>query len=194
MEHEGVSFDESGDRLRISWDNRKVKKPCFTFWFLSLFLVLWIPLTLIATKNIFTSGEPLFFSVWCVFGWLGSIIGPWTLLQRRCKEWIEIVPEKITWGASGPFARKTKNVEFSRIRQIGLGYHAYDTRGRNGRECIITLNLHEHPGSTVFLKRHTLGYWLNKDHKRMIFDHIIAFAAKRNIPLDTTDYKFDKPA
>lgn len=183
-----IHFDEQPTRLRISWNNRELRKDRFTFCFLLLCWIVWAPITCVATVKIFTSDSPIFFTIWCVFGWLGTVMIPLTLLQRFWSEWIEIGAESLSWGASGILARKPKEVPFARIGEFGLGWYSNRSKHeRNAHESMVTLNVYESPGS-LGTPRHLLGYWLTKEDKKLIFDRVKDYVAKRALPLKVTVY------
>jgi hypothetical protein len=184
MISDSIKFEEDSTRLRISWDNRNVRKDQATFWFLVLFWTIWAPVTCIATVMIFTSDAPVFLTFWCMLGWLGTIVIPRTLLQRRYCEWMEVTPDSISWGASGLFARKLRTVPLSRISELGFG-HCIDSEGP---ETQVTLNIYEQPKTFRHKPRHLLAYWLAKEHKEAIWNRIREFVAKQSIPLKTTTY------
>jgi hypothetical protein len=179
-----VSFQEGPNRLRISWDNRTVLKDRFAFWFLLLFWIVWAPATVIATAMIFISDSPLFFTLWCVFGWTGTIAIPITFMRQYWQEWIEVDAESISWGAHGPLAPKTKKVPTSRIAEVGFGRYP-----RGDHESVFSLNVYESRKVFGFTPRHMLAYWVSKEHKEIIFERIQEFVLKRSIPLKLVVYR-----
>lgn len=74
-----IEFHEDTESLRIEWDNRRLRKDRFTFWFLILFWAIWCPATLFVTAVLLApESEPdskpvIFLLVWLLFGWLGTI-------------------------------------------------------------------------------------------------------------------------
>ena len=184
MTHVAIQFEEDANQLRISWDNRAVRKDRFAFWFMLLFWIIWAPITCVATVMIFTSGSPIFFGIWCVFGWLGTIGIPLTFVQRFWREWIQVDTDSISWGAIGLLARKPRHLIFSRIAEFGLGRFS----DRYEHESMFTLNVYEIPKALGHMPRHLLGYWLSKEDKELIFDRVSGFAAKRSLPLKVTVY------
>jgi hypothetical protein len=172
----------------VSWDNRRVRKDTFAFWFLVLFWIVWTPLTCVATVIIFTSGSPLAFtigSIWCVLGWAVTLMIAASLVRRLCSEWIELDADKISWGASGPLAGKKKSLPWSQIAELSLGLHS----DCSDVESMVTLNLWEVPrGYGIIAPRHLLAYWLSEEHKKALFERISEFVSKQAIPLKVVTY------
>jgi len=46
---------EDALKVRIDWDNRRVRHDKFLLWFLVLFWIIWAPVTVFATSMIFLS-------------------------------------------------------------------------------------------------------------------------------------------
>jgi hypothetical protein len=194
-EHAGV--------LRLDWSNRHVRKDGCTFWFMIAFWMVWAPLTVFATYMIFRSDSPVFFTIWCLFGWLGTLAIPYALLQRWSSEWIEISAKGITCGRSGFLAGKPRTHALADITEIGLGLH--------DDESMVTLNIHcrgerrpwlrrallfwlapemqgrpelqEQAAQSVSTRRFMFGYWLAPQLKEQVFDVIREFAGRNNIEL-----------
>src|SRR5262245_26459418 len=99
-------FEETreGAQLRISWDNRLVRKDGCLFLFLVVFWIVWAPATILATCLLLLARdwcEGSFLAIWLIFGWLGTLVIPYTLLGRFWREWIEISNETISCGSEG---------------------------------------------------------------------------------------------
>jgi hypothetical protein len=184
MEHRGVSFEEDSDRLRISWDNRVIRKEQGVFWFFIVFWIVWAPVTGWATVQIFTSDSPIFFSVWCIFGWLGTFAIPHALAKRGTCEWIELDREAIRWGVEGGLTAEEKGLPWARVFELGLGRYS----DRHEHESMVTLNVYETPNSLGMLSRHLLGYWLAREHKEAVFERIREFVTKRALPVSIKVY------
>lgn len=184
MTHAAIHFAEDPHRLRVSWDNRDVRKDRFTFWFFLLFWIVWAPVTCAATVMIFTSGSPIFFTIWCVFGWLGTIAIPLTFAQRFWREWIQVDSDSISWGATGLMAQKPRTVPFAGVTEFGLGRYS----DRHEHESMFSLNVYKSPKALGHMRRHVIGYWLSKEDKELIFARVSHFVAKRSLPLKVTIY------
>ncbi len=135
-----IQKTESLSEIRLDWDNRHVRKDNFLFWFFLLFWMAWAPATVFATFMIFSSGEPVFISIWCVFGWLGTLGIPYAMVQRYWSEWIVVSNESVGHGVGGLFATKPKQIPISRVFEIGIGRH-----DPNDRESVVTLNIRAPP-------------------------------------------------
>ena len=127
---------EDATELRLKWDYRKVRHDRFLVWFLVLFWIIWAPVTVFATGMIFRSGSPVFFSIWCVFGWVGTLGIPYALLQRSWSEWVTLSSEFLVSGQRGLLVPKPKHIPVSAVSQIGIGH--YDP---SDRESVVTLNI-----------------------------------------------------
>lgn len=117
---------EAGSTLRLEWDNRRVRKDRFTYWFLAIFWIIWAPVTVFVTERfladvfakafhlgVLVSGLPAV--IWLIFGWLGTLLIPWCLLGRSWREWIEISEEEVCHGREGLLAPKPKHFPIARI-------------------------------------------------------------------------------
>lgn len=184
MHSDVIRFEEEAERLRISWDNRKIRKDTSQLRFFLLFWVGWAPATISATVMIFTSDSPAFYTAWSIFGWIGTIAIPLWLAQTLCVEWIEIDSQAISWGARGPCAGKERRLPLCEVAEFGLGRNS----DRYEYESSFSLNVYESPGRLGTMKRHMLAIWLAKEHKEEIFDRVREFVEKRSIPLKVTTY------
>jgi hypothetical protein len=172
-----ITHVETSSRLRLEWDNRKTPKDQFVFWFLLLFWIVWAPLTIFCTIMIFKSGHPWFFSIWCIFGWVGTLGIPYSFLSRSWREWIELSPMGFSFGQTGFLAPKSKVILIENIKEFGIG--AVDD------ESMITLNL---MGRNFRDRRRMIGYWLSPELKRWVFDKIVEYISRQQIPLQTIKY------
>jgi len=185
MTTDAIHFDETPDRLRVSWDNRRTRS--FMFWFLVLFWIIWAPMTCGATAMIFRSDSPVFFMVWSVFGWVLTIGIPAKVFQSCRNEWIELDAQVISWGGKGLLAAKKESLPLSRVAELGFGHYSEPV----DEETIATLSIFEPPvdlGRLRHRPRHLLGYWLPEREKKVIFERIRDFVSRREIELKTTYY------
>jgi len=179
-----IDKQSSAGHLRLEWDNRQMPKDRFAFCFMIFFWMLWAPLTCWATTMIFTSDGPVFFCIWCLFGWTGTILIPLTLVRRRWREWIELDAEAITWGAQGLWAPKSKSLPLQAVEEVGFGRVSDD----HEREFTESLTIYEKPGQRRFRCRHMLAYWLRKPYKQQIFEALRRHAESTGIPIAFKTY------
>lgn len=165
---------ESPLELRLAWNNRRVRRDRFMGWFLVLFWIVWAPATVFATWMIFHSGSPIFFSIWCIFGWLGTLLIPYTFVQRTWTEWVSLSAERLELGAEGWLAGKPKEIPLDRITAITLGC--------KDDESVPTLNLICR-GKRHFESRRMIGYWLHPELKEQLFVELRTFAARNRLNL-----------
>ena len=180
MNCDAITFEENAERLRVPWDNRRVRKDRFTFWFMSLWWIVWAPLTCFVTSLIFTKDSPVFFAVWCIFGWTGTLMVPLIFLKRLHVEWIELDSNEISWGARGPLAGKERRFLLHEVAEFSLGLYS-DRRGEH--ESAVSLSVYRAPKRSGYMPRHLLGYWLAKEHQRAIFERVREFVLKHSVPL-----------
>src|SRR5262249_38388959 len=121
----------------------------------------------------------LFFGCWGVFGWLGTLLIPYTLLQRRWAEWVEVSASGVIVSKAGLLAPGPRRYPLDAIREIALGW--YDYRGEH--ESMPTLNLIR-DAPLGFSERVMFGYWLAPPLKRQVFDAIKAFCPGQPHPID----------
>src|SRR6266436_6867949 len=85
---------EDGRTLRIGWDNRRVRKDNAVFWIFLVFWFVWAPLTVLVSCASLLPGIDtwlrIFFVIWSIFGWLGTLLIPYSVIGRTWSEWIEI--------------------------------------------------------------------------------------------------------
>src|SRR5207249_3452331 len=123
----------------------------------------------------------IFFVIWLIFGWVGTIGIPLTLLQRRWSEWIVISSESFVYGQKGFLVRKPKTIPISTIFKIGIGRYAgeYD---QTDRDSMVSLNIHCFTSKKR--KRHrSIGFWLHPKLKEEVFQRIQEFANKHQLPV-----------
>lgn len=170
-----IERSEGVAELRLAWDNRKARHDKFQLWFFLLFWVVWAPATGFATWMIFRSDSPVFFSIWCVFGWMGTIGIPYALLQRSWYESVVFSSDEFVHGRKGRLAPKPKRIPVSAISEIGIGFYE-----PNDRESVVTLNIHYFTAKKRKV-RHMVGYWLHASLKEEVFCELQAFADKHHL-------------
>ena len=169
-----VQTTEEGERLRLSWDNRTVPKDNFTCGCLVLFWLIWAPATVFVTWLLFYGDNPVFFAIWLIFGLLGTLLIPYSLLGRLWSEWIEVSPTAITHGFEGRWSPKPKTFPTGPDVKLTLGSY--------GDETMVTLNV-VWMRQSGFEGRAILGYWLNPKIKEQVFQAISTFVKAHKIPL-----------
>jgi len=174
MSQSEIVKDINDGALRLRWSNRRVRKDNFTFLFLVIFWIIWAPLTLFVTGMIFAGHNPIFFIIWCIFGWLGTLFIPYTLFQGLWSEYLVVSVYSISHGFVGFLAPKPKTFSLDRIREIVLG--------RCNDESIVTLNIYE-TTHWWYEGRHMLAYWLAAGSKEELFRTISDFVDEQKIPL-----------
>ncbi len=174
-----IEIEETPERIRVAWDNRRVRKDRGLLWFLAVFWMLWAPLTVFITHKAAQEGGMLW--AWCVFGWAGTLLIPLSLGQTRARERVEMDARGLTWELSGCFPAARKAIPLAAIAEIRIG--AIYKNARN-QECVVTLNIFE---IARFEKRHLVGHWLHPDHKGLVFERLRRFAAERAWPIRFTD-------
>lgn len=169
--------------LRLSWDNRTVPKEGCAFGFLIAFWLIWAPVTVGVTVLVVTGADgACFLACWSVFGGLGTLLIPYTLLGRRWSEWVEVSAEAVTVGAVGVLAPRPRVYPVAAIREIALGWY----HDGIDRESMVSLNIIR--DSTLFRRWAMFGYWLAPALKRQVFEAMRAFAEARAIPLTFVEY------
>jgi hypothetical protein len=180
-----INVTEENGVLRLAWNNRDVPKDNCGCVFLVFFWLIWAPVTVYVTVFFISQmmtwsledgiGSPLFFICWLIFGWLGTLLIPSTLLLRRTSEWIEISPTGIATGIYGLRGPMTRNHPFLPGMTVAIGFYEDDS--------MVSLSLLW--TSTFGLKaRETLGYWLAPRLKEQLFVTMQSFAERHKIPLE----------
>ena len=178
MRTQQIHKEISDSVLRLSWDNKNMQKDKSTFIFLVLFWIVWAPVTLFMTLLLFYGGPVVFLSIWLLFGWLGTVLIPYSLLARSWQEWLSLTPETLSFGYTGFWALKPRILSVKNIREIAIGYC---NDGADG-ESIVTLNVYD---NTRMWNggRYMLAYWLSPDLKEEIFNAIQEFSTNAKIQL-----------
>jgi hypothetical protein len=178
---------EQNGILRMAWDNRRVRKNNFVLWVFVIFWAIWAPVTLVMTCAIFLPGADesfrVFAAIWCIFGWLGTLGIPLSIVRRTWSEWIEISPEAISYGCIGFLARKPKTFPMDTIIELGCGHY-----GGQEPESMMTLNMIRSGGIFGSRRRHIFGYWLASELVVQVFETIEQFVTRSEIPLKMTRY------
>jgi hypothetical protein len=184
-----IQADTHEGALRLTWDYRTAATDVPLFCILLVFWLIWAPATLFVTCLLsyvvffdFHFGKAAFFAVWLLFGWLGTLAIPLTLLQRFFfAETIEISKDEITYRCKGFLASKPKTYPVGTICEIGLG--------RYGDETMVTLNVVCGDRFSIFgRKRHMIGYWLAPKLRRQVFKSIKTFVEAHKISVPLTNY------
>jgi hypothetical protein len=117
MDHDSpIQKTQDGATLRLEWHNRYVRKDNFTCCFFVCFWIIWAPVTLYVAYLILTDTGPLcFLLIWSVFGWLGTLLIPYTLWGRSWSEWIEVSAQTVSHGHEGFLAPKPKTFPLTKI-------------------------------------------------------------------------------
>ena len=191
MENSMINFKENSRRLRISWDNSKVKTDSFALWFTLLGLIIFFLMACYGTLSIFTSGFWQSGAIlFLILGWLGIFLTCTSLVRILWSEWIEIDSQAISWGASGLASGlldgKPKRVLVSKVVEFCLGRIGRIAAGDEQEvESMLTLNVYEAPKNT----RHLLAYWLAEEHKECIYNRVKLFVEQRSIRLHILPYR-----
>ena len=165
-------------QLRIDWDNRQVRKDGCLLLFLVVFWIVWAPVTVLATCFLLLARdwfEGCILAIWLIFGWLGTLLIPYTVLARFWREWVEISNEAICYGCEGFLAPRAKRLPLTIILCIFYGHV--------GEDSFVTLSVYLVPGGSGLVNRHLIGYWLAPALKKELFDRIEKFAQEKQLPL-----------
>jgi hypothetical protein len=180
----GIHCEESENSLRLSWDNRELPKKRFLGSFLILFWMVWTSMTLFVTALAFQArGMDLaMLLIWLLFGWVGVLAIPYTLLMRSWGESIIIDDTSIMLSYSGLLARRSQTIPLGSIDTISIG-HVQDS---DGGESIQTLNIYLTGTKPLLSRRLMVAYWLPADLQNDIFRAIEAFVEKHSLNVQMT--------
>jgi len=180
---QNIQTIESSTELHIEWNNRRTRPDSYLFWFFVFFWSIWTPATIAATSMIFRSGSPTIpLSIWCFFGWLGTLGIPYMLLQRFWCEWLTISPDSIVFGQRGILAPKSKRIPLEAVDEIGIGH--YDS---GETESAVTLNIKYHTSKKRRARR-IVGYWLHPTLKEQVFHAVEQFAGRQQLAIPFKRY------
>jgi hypothetical protein len=178
----GIEVHQTPMSLSLSWDNRVVRKDRLLTWFLVLFWIIWAPATfLVSALAVNAKGaELLFFLVWLVFAWSGTILIPYILLMRRWRESVVVDTAAIAMNFSGPLAKRARTLPLDSVVEISFG--------RLSEESIVTLNIMLSQSVPFWSRRQMLGYWLSAELKEQLFEAIKAFVETHGLNVCMTRF------
>lgn len=148
--------------------------------FLSIFWVIWTPVTAWATATAF-SDFSFFWVLWLPFGYLGVLGIPYMLIQSRKPQTLEATPNSLVIHGTGiPFARV---VEIPRDQGIKLHFGRHDD-GSDG-ESVATLNIFS--GTSWWTRRIMIAPLSHPKEKRQIFRNLRTFLSENGFRIQVED-------
>ncbi len=165
-----MTLVRTDERDTISWSNRRAPKDLFVAVFLVFFWLIWTPMTgfvfrLFISRLARGQGVDWFMVLWLVFGVAGVVLIPYTMLQRRWTEIIQVSDDSIIVGSRGWLAPRPVVKQKGEVELLALERHPpNDSDG----ETVFTLNLLTESGFFGG-RRRMLAYWLPPAEKYRLF-------------------------
>ncbi len=156
-------------------DPRRYRKDRLYVVLMVVWLVIWVPATLFVTGMAFYDPQ-IFFFVWLVFGYLGTLAVPLALLSRNRKQYIKIEEEMIVVQGTGIWPWSTVRIPKPWFNGIALGHY--------NEESVYTLNLcytKDYPSIVPGERRIMLAQFVHWKNKAILFDEISHFLRSHNI-------------
>jgi hypothetical protein len=176
---------ENDQKLRLRWDNKRVGRND-EFIALSLVLAFWTSVTTLVTYAIFRPDPEtnivgrVFCAVWCIGGWGFALFLTHHLAQRLCTEWMEVSAECLSHRRGGLFFRGPMTLALDSVNQLGI------TQSDSRREYAYRLRISFDGPSGGRLR--SIGYWMEPDARKQVFQIIEDFVARKQIPLRVARY------
>jgi hypothetical protein len=176
---------EEDQKLRLQWDNKRVGRND-EFYPLSLVLVFWSGMTTLVTYAIFQPDPEsnivvwVFCAVWCIGSWSFTLFLTHHLAQRLCTEWIEVSGELLSHRHGGLFFREPIILALDSVNELGI------SQNNNRREYAYRLRISfDGPGGERW---RSIGYWMESDPRKQVFQIIEDFISRKQIPLRMIKY------
>ncbi|MEO1128451.1 MAG: hypothetical protein AAFX05_01950 [Planctomycetota bacterium] len=164
-----IRLQESDDLDRLVIERSGARKDRVYIAALVIFWLIWTPITIAATLLL---PHSLGRTIWLVFGYVGVIVVPLSLLQLRGREVIEVTDDQIRVRTT-PWPGLRWNCTRERLKLVSFEYY-----GTVEPETIPTVNLVRN-GVNPFTERCMLASGLHPDHRREVFDTIDALLGAR---------------
>src|SRR5260370_536109 len=193
-----ISINEENGKLRIAWDNRRVRQGRSIFEGVLSPWIICVPVTLLLTAVIVVPEDLAFVWVlflrfiWFLWGvpfllcWPFTLVTPCAWITGTWSERIEISKESFFHGKNGFLAWKpwsSKNFQLNSIIELALGSYPGSDPESSTKLNVIRQGLL--PGNR---RRHEFGYWLVPELRVQVFKTIRRFVQKSQIPLKITRY------
>jgi hypothetical protein len=178
-----IHFSEDARRLRIWWKNSKLRLSVWPLVFLGLFWIFWMPATLLATKHLFIGDDRLFFAVWCIFGWTGTVFIPLLVVRRYTGGGsIELDAAEVSFCGDRLLSpKRVTTLPLASVSEIMLGQPEHCAADQPYEELIIYGREGLLPGTR---SQHTAAPWVPIGGQLVIFERLREFATKRGLPVN----------
>ena len=179
----GCKLYRINDDYKLIIDNKKIKKDRFLVIFLSLFGLIWIPVTLLVTLIVLFGEYNLFLICWGLFAWFGSVGIVRTLYGLSEKEIYVINHEAFI--PSIPmngflFMGNNRKIPLNTITRITL-----DQGDQSDKDSVFSIRIWHHHKSKE--KQLIVGYFLHPDDKHKVFKLLKEILTKKNGSVKSTN-------
>jgi len=182
-----IEVVEHDQKLRLKWDNKRVCKKNDEVWGLVFILTVWTSVTVLVTYYAIFRPAPeiymvvrVFCAVWCIGGWGSTLFLTHLLAQRFCTEWIEVSEEFFSHRHGGLFLRQPQTLALDSVYEFTI------SPSHNRREYAYRLKV-SYEGSARRQFR-SIGYWMEPDARKQVFEIIEDFVVRKQIPLRMASY------
>lgn len=123
-------------------DCEPLKKDKFYIAFIIVFWLIWTPATAYVTWLAIQEFS-IFHLIWLVFGYIGVILLPLSLLGAKGREKIIISNSRIKVEYDHGIFKSTVSIEKDNLESVTLEQHVFSppSFGESGQECVWTLNV-----------------------------------------------------
>ena len=182
-----IEVVEHDQKQRLKWDNKRVCKKNDEVWGLVFILTVWTSVTVLVTYYAIFRPDPeiymvvrVFCAVWCIGGWGFTLFLTHLLAQRFCTEWIEVSEEFFSHRHGGLFLRQPQTLALDSVYEFTI------SPSHNRREYAYRLKVsYEGPPRRQF---RSIGYWMEPDARKQVFEIIEDFVVRKQIPLRMASY------
>lgn len=111
--------------------------PKYKFYLISmvLFWVIWAPATGVVTYLALTTQE-IFFYIWLIFGYLGTVLIPWSILSRNRKMTLKLTNDNVEIKGAGVSPNSLIIFPKKKLTELTLEYH-----DESEPESVYSLNI-----------------------------------------------------
>jgi hypothetical protein len=158
-------------------DPRRFRKDKFYIAVLTVFWLIWFPVTCFATALVFTEGPVLFLSVWLIAGWAAAILIPVGLAQRNRKQTLTVIADRLRVSGTALFSGSSVQLHREDLRALTLErYRTSDS------DPSYSLNLLQREGARP--ARVVLAPYVHPEGKAILLGEIEQFLVAYGFPIE----------
>ena len=166
--------------LSITIENSKQRHDKLYVGCLVVFWIIWTPLTCFVTFLAITHFH-WFFVLWLVFGYLGVIGIPWTIIQSHKPQTLEASEDALIIRGTGVLFKNVIHIPREKLITLHIGHY----EDGNDTESVVTLNLFS--GQSPWTQRVMISPLAHPSEKRHIFHQLELFLSANGFQFEVKD-------